>query len=365
MCALSGELVIDLSAIRQNYKIINSNSDGNYETAVAVKANAYGTGIGRVAPTLHNAGARSFFVATLYEGIELRGILPDVRVYILNGFFEHVCDAYIQYDLVPVLNSLHEIKLYKNYSIRSEHGLAAILHFDTGMNRLGIPADEAEVIFDDLSILEGIDIQYVISHFSSSEESSNLVSGEQFQKFQKIIKHFPKAKYSICNSGGVFLSDDYHLDMVRTGIALYGGNPTDMFTENPMKPVVSLNVPILQIKRVKKGETAGYNGAYRFHKDGGITIMSIGYADGLLRSVGNDGALFWKGYKMPIRGRVSMDLVICDLSEIPEVEYPKIGDMVEVIGEHQSIDDLARSAGTISYEILTSLGSRYKRIYKD
>jgi len=365
MCALSGELVIDLSAIRQNYKIINSNSDGNYETAVAVKANAYGTGIGKVAPTLYNAGAGSFFVATIDEGIELRKILTDVHIYILNGFSEGAYDAYIQYNLVPVLNSLHEIKLYQNYSVNLESELAAILHFDTGMNRLGIPADEAEVIFDDLSVLEGIYIQYVISHFSSSEESNNSVNDEQFQKFQKIIKYFPKAKYSICNSGGVFLSDDYHLDMVRTGIALYGGNPTDKFTENPMKAVVSLNVPVLQIKSVKKGETSGYNGSYRFHKNGRVSIMSIGYADGLLRSVGNGGALFWKGYKMPIRGRVSMDLVICDLSEIPEKNHLRIGDMVEVIGEYQSIDDLARSAGTISYEILTSLGSRYKRIYKD
>ncbi len=365
MCALSGELVVDLHAIRQNYKIIDSKSDISCETGVCVKANAYGLGIEQVARALYDEGARSFFVATVDEGIELRNILPDTVIYILNGFFDTDFDAYCKYSLVPALNSLHEVTLYKKQLLQFGYTLPAILHFDTGINRLGIPCDEADAIFNDLSMLDGMDIKYVISHFASSDESNNPYNEEQFKKFQKIMEHFPEGKFSLCNSGGVFLSDKYHLDMVRTGIALYGGNPTDLFDKNPMKSVVSLNVPVLQIKRVKQGETVGYNGSYRFHENGNIAIISVGYADGLLRSISNEGVLFWKGYKMPIRGRVSMDLVICDLLEIPEKEYPKIGDMVEVLGKHQSIDDLAKSAGTISYEVLTSLGSRYKRTYKD
>lgn len=355
MSALSGELTIDLGAIRRNYKILDDRVGVSCETAPSVKANAYRLGAAQVVPALYEAGARSFFVATIDEGLELRALLPDIEIYILNGFFEVAREVYQAHGLIPVLNSLHDIKTYGRG--------AALLHFDTGMNRLGIPADEADMITSDLSILDDIDVRCVMSHFVSSEESQNPMNAEQFARFQTIMTHLPDTKFSMCNSGGVFLSPDYHLDMARPGIALYGGHPTDSAAENPMNPVVSLSVPVLQIHAVKKGETAAYNGTHRFHKDGHVAVMSIGYADGLFRAISNEGALYWKGYKLPIRGRVSMDLVICDLEAIPEAEFPKVGDLVEVIGVHQTIDDLAQSAGTISYEILTALGARYKRIY--
>ncbi len=355
MGALTGELTIDLGAVRRNYKILQDKVGTNCAVAPSVKANAYGLGAAQVVPALYGAGARAFFVATIDEGIEIRALLPDIEIYTLNGFVQTARDVYQEYNLTPVLNSLHDIKTYGRG--------AAILHFDTGMNRLGIPADEAEMITSDLSILNDIDVRCAMSHFVSSEETQNPMNAEQFARFQTIMMHFPNANFSMCNSGGVFLSSDYHLDMVRPGIALYGGHPSDFVAENPMNPVVSLNVPVLQIHGVKEGETAGYNSTHRFNKNGNVAVMSIGYADGLFRAISNEGALYWMGYKLPVRGRVSMDLVVCDLGAVPEAEFPKIGDMAEVIGSHQTIDDLAQSAGTISYEILTALGARYKRIY--
>ncbi len=349
--ALSGELTINLGAIAQNYQTIDNISANSCETAVCVKADAYGLGIIHVAPALYRAGAQRFFVANLDEGIELRGIISSANIYILNGFYNPERYAYREYNLIPVLNSLSEIASYKAFAYEADTKLPAIIHFDTGMNRLGLPSYEAEILCADKSLIDGIDLQYIMSHFSSSEEKDSPLNAQQYQIFSKIRKHFKSVKASLCNSGGVLLSPDYHMDLTRIGIALYNDN------------VVSLGAPVLQIKSVKKGEAAGYNGTYIFEKDTNIATIAIGYADGILRSLENGGALYWNGYRLPIRGRVSMDLVICDLSEVPEEGYPDIGDVVEIIGKNQSVDDLAKSAGTISYEILTSLGSRYKRSY--
>ncbi|MGN7437713.1 MAG: alanine racemase [Alcanivorax sp.] len=358
MCAMSGELVIDLAAIRDNYAIIKNKVGAGCLVAPSVKADAYGLGAKNVVSALYEAGARDFFVATLDEGAELRALKPDINIYILNGYQPDAHDFYKKNSLTPVLNSLTEIRSY------AQKGGAAILHFDTGMNRLGIPADEAAELFNDMSILSGIDVKCVMSHLISSEESQNPSNVAQLTKFKEITAHFPDVPHSLCNSGGVFLPSDFHHDIVRPGIALYGGKPTDGQDENPMNQPVSLNVPVLQIHAVKAEESAGYNATHRFHKNGIVAVMSIGYADGVFRKISNVGALYFQGQKMPICGRVSMDLIICDISDIPAKNQPKVGDMVEVIGTHQTIDDLARDSETISYEILTALGHRFKRTYK-
>lgn len=358
MCAMSGELVIDLAAIRENYRIIQNKVGQDCLVAPSVKADAYGLGAEKVVPALYDAGARNFFVATLDEGAALRALKSDININILNGYWPDVHDLYEQHTLTPVLNSLSEVRAY------AQKGGAAILHFDTGMNRLGMPADEAAQLFNDMSILSGIDVKCVMSHLMSAEETQNPINAEQRAKFKEITAYFPDVPHSLCNSGGVFLSQDYHFHIVRPGIALYGGKPTDGQDENPMNQPVSLSVPVLQIHAVKEGEFAGYNATHRFHKNGEVAVMSIGYADGVFRKVSNVGAFYYRGQKLPICGRVSMDLIICDISDIAEENQPKAGDMIEVIGTHQTIDDLAHDSGTISYEILTALGHRFKRSYK-
>ncbi len=360
--AFSGELTIDIAALMRNYKTLDAMSATSCETAVSVKADAYGLGARDVVSALSKAGAQRFFVATLDEAITVRSVLPQADIHILNGFMNDARDVYRAHNLSPVLNSLSEIELYRSFSHDCGEALPAIIHFDTGMNRLGLVSDEAQTLCDDLSLVDGIDVQFIMSHLSSSEEEDNPMNTVQYKRFQEVSLYFDGVKQSLCNSGGVFLSQKYHLDMTRPGIALYGGCAVSKM-EEVIRPVVSLSAPILQIHSVKKGEFAGYNETHCFDKDGHVAIISIGYADGVLRSLANNGALYWQGYRLPIRGRVSMDLLICDLSAVSPQDYPVVGNMVEVIGAHQSIDDLAKDADTTAYEIITSLGARYKRNY--
>lgn len=360
MCAAVGELTINLGALRENYRVLDSLSGNTCETACAVKADAYGLGMAKVAPALWNTGAKSFFVAALQEGIDLRVLLPDATIYVLNGFWPQEAAQYKIHRLIPVLNSLDDIAAAQ----RNGEKTACALHFDTGMNRLGLTKTETQKIIENRALLEGLGIVLVMSHFSSSDEINHPSLARQTKAFAEIRKYFPHVKASLCNSGGIFHAKDAHLDMTRLGLALYGGNPTPE-TQNPMRPVVQLYVPVLQIHEVKKGETAGYNETYRFHENSNVVVIGAGYADGLFRTLSNRGHFYWKEYALPIRGRVSMDLVICDLENIPAHDYPKPYDMIEIIGKHQNIDDLAKAAGTIPYEIITSLGARYRRSYID
>lgn len=359
--ALSGELNIDLNALQENYRHLDSLSAKTCETGAAVKADAYGIGIEQAAPALFEAGTRRFFVATLEEGITLRKILPDAMIYILNGFVPESTE-YKALRLIPILNSLSDIAAYTHLARLEEEKLPAVIHFDTGMNRVGLNVEETSILDHNHDMLDPLKIDFFMSHFASADEEENSSIHNQFEKFKVIYHTFLDIKTSLCNSSGIFRGTAYHLDITRPGIALYGGNPTPE-THNPMKPVANLSVPALQIKNVKKNETCGYGETYCFEKDTGVVTVSLGYADGFFRSLGNKGKLFWKNYELPIRGRVSMDLVICDLQNVPENEYPKPYDMLEVLGPHQSVDSIASDAGTISYEILTNLGPRYRRSY--
>ncbi len=356
---MRGELTINLQSLRDNYRALNALSSDNCETAVVVKANAYGLGVHDVAPALYQEGARKYFVATPDEGVELRQIIPrDTQIFILNGFWAAERKAYIDYNLTPVLNSYAQIKLYQGFAKELGKKLPANLHFDIGMNRLGIPrAEYGEVYEMDFSAL---DICYLMGHLSSSEDIKNPRNDIQRKLFDDISAHFPGTKKCLSNSGGVFLGRSYHYDLTRPGICLYGGRAHKKMDEY-IQPVINLKAPILQIHEGRGGGYAGYNETYRINKNTKLGIVPIGYADGVLRSLGNAGNLYYNGYKIPICGRVSMDLIICDLKVIPEDVFPKTGDMVEVIGTRQTLDQIAQDAGTISYEILTNLGRRYTR----
>lgn len=364
MCAQNSIITIDLKAVQANYTMLDSITEHACVTACSIKANAYGLGAEQVAKSLWLSGARTFFVATIDEAIALRAILNEAYILMLHGYQDEKesQELYVKLNIIPVLNSLLQIKNYEQLARTTEKKLPAVLHFDTGMNRLGLGSDETQILLQNPDKLSALDIKLVMSHFSSSDEKESPLNEQQFKKFQAIYHNFPGIARSLCNSSGIFRSEQYHLDLTRPGMALYGLNPTPE-TANPMKPVVSAYAPIVQIKKADKTSTAGYNASYRFAKDTYLAVVSVGYADGLLRTLGNKGALYWKGIALPIRGRVSMDLVICDLCDLAEKNFPKTGDLLEVIGPSQSADDLARAAGTIGYEILTSLGQRYKRIY--
>ena len=358
-----GRLTIDLTAVAANHDIIRRQIGAQCGIAGVVKANAYGTGMARVASTLFQKGSRRFFVATPDEGFALRAALPLAEVAVLGGGLPHNTDAYIHAHIEPVLNSLHDIALWRDAARKVGKMLPAIIHLDTGMNRLGLSAAEGDALLKDPALLRGLDMIIVMSHFACADEKYHPLTDTQYEQFHRFAKNFPNAKKSLANSSGLFRSKDYHYDLVRPGMAIYGLNPTPEII-SPMKPVVSLDARIIQTRHVKTGDTIGYNATHTFKGAGLTATVGLGYADGFHRAHNGKAKLFWRGHPCPLVGRVSMDLVTVDLSNLP-APLPQPGDWLEVLGPHQSADQLAEIAGTIGYEVLTNLSDRYQRIYRD
>ncbi len=359
-----GELHIDLGALGRNLELVRARVGPSCVAAPVVKANAYGCGLAAVAGAFSKMGARDFFVATLMEALELRTIIDkDARIYMLGGFEADNGAYYEQERISPVLNTIEDICAYRELARGGDQRLPAAIHVDTGMKRLGLTGDDRRA-FDDLDLNDSIDVRVVMSHFASADEAHSDTNARQNAAFKTWFDVFGDVPKSLANSSGIFRSNTYHYDMVRPGMCLYGLNPTSE-VDNQMHNVVSLNVPILQVQTIKKGQSCGYNETYRFDRESVIATVALGYADGFLRSASNNGALYWKGMRCPIRGRVSMDTTILDVSHIPENQKPQAGEMMEVLGKHQSADDLASDMNTIGYEVLTSLGRRHQRTYKD
>jgi len=357
-----GILTIDLDAVVHNYNVLKAQAFPRVRTAAAVKANGYGLGAVEVSRALAGAGCADFFVASVEEGIAVRQALKSVRIFILNGFYNSAADSYVEYNLIPMLGSFLEIENYKKLSAKHGKKLDAFLSFNTRLNRLGLGSVETEKLMADLSMLNGINVEGIMSHFACADEKDHPMNETQFKIFDDIAKHFPNAEKTLANSSAIFRDKKYHYDLLRPGMALYGLNPTPE-VKNPMRAVVSLNVPVIRVRLIYKGASVGYGATWTADKDTPLATVSAGYADGIPRHLSNKGALYWKGYRCPIRGRVSMDLTTVDLSAIPENERPRPGDSMELLGQHQSADELANDAGTIGYEILTSLGHRYGRQY--
>ncbi|MAE51693.1 MAG: alanine racemase [Micavibrio sp.] len=362
----AAQLMIDLPALASNYKLCQTRVGPHCEVAAAVKADAYGIGISEAAPVLAGAGCKSFFVATLEEGIELRALFGSAahKIYILNGLQKDAEDIIDFHSLTPVINSLHELELWAAYAKRTRPYLKCALHIDTGMARLGLTPDELEHLQNRIGEFADIlDIEIVMSHFACADEKGHPFNEIQAQKFQNAADSFVFSKFSLANSSGLFRKDDWHYDMVRPGMCLYGLNPTPE-TDNPMKPVVKLAVPILQRRPLPEGKSVGYGADWVAASDTELATIQLGYADGFARLAGNKAKLYWQGHPCPVVGRVSMDLSVISLENVPRDLLPHPGDMIEVFGPHQSVDDLACDMGTIGYELLTMLGKRYNRRYE-
>jgi alanine racemase len=361
----AGQLDIDLTALRYNYELCKETAGLSCTVGAAIKADAYGIGVDQAAPVLYDAGCRNFFVATLDEGLTLRKILPepDARIAVLNGLQKGSEEIFDFQNLTPVLNSLEQIERWEKYALRTRPYLKCIVHVDTGMARLGLDKVEQKSFIERAGHYSKIlDIDTIMTHFACADEEGHPLNEQQFEKFHSLTEHFPLSKKSLSNSSGLFRDPRYHFDLARPGMCLYGLNPLPEQT-NPMKPVVHLNVPVLQIRTVKKGDPAGYGASWVAEKTTKLATVQLGYADGFLRSFSARGTLFWQNIPCPIIGRVSMDLTIISLENMPDGLCPAEGQMMEVIGPNQSADDIADAAGTIGYEILTSLGQRYHRRY--
>lgn len=356
----SARMIVDGQALRANYDLFRKTVGAACRVAGVVKADAYGLGMAPVARVLLDAGCDLFFVATLEEGVSVRALAgPAVRVAILGGLYTGAESTYCAHDLTPVLNTLDEAARWA----RLAPGRPAILHVDTGMNRLGLDARETARLMADPGLLRDVPLMAIMSHFACADEPDHPMTAQQYARFVEVCARFPGVPRSLANSAGLFVDPRYHFDIVRPGIALYGGVPVEG-RPSPVRPVVRIEARVLQVRSVRAGETVGYGASRRVAQDGFYATVALGYADGFLRAASNRGAMVWKGMILPIAGRVSMDLVTLDCSALAERDLPSPGDFVEVLGESRSLEAVAADAGTISYEILTDLGARYHRIWK-
>lgn len=355
--AAGGVLTIDLAALRHNYSAIASHIAPTRAAAV-VKADAYGLGASRVAPAFYDAGCRDFFVAHLGEAIALKPFLqPDATLYVLNGLQPGTEAACARDGILPVLNSLEQIENWGALAARQGRKLPALLQLDTGMSRLGLSASEFERLLENFALLDNIDIKFVISHLASGDEPENAANARQLANMTALLVRLPKLPVAFANSGGSFLDKSYHFDLARPGVALYGVGP-----ENEVVPVLTLSARVIQVRDIDKGAAVGYGGTYVAEGPMRVATIAVGYADGWFRSLSNKGSAFFGDTRLPIIGRVSMDSITLDVSALPEGTL-KLGSLVELIGPHQRLEDVARDCDTIPYEILTALGNRYARVY--
>jgi len=368
-----GRLTVDLDALVENYRLLQRRA-APARVAGVVKADAYGLGASRVSPALWRAGCRTFFVALPQEGIELRAALPQADIYVLNGTFgPEAAPAFAAHRLMPVLGSQADISCWEAFGW-NDGGTPrpCAIHVDTGMNRLGLTPEEAHAFAADNALTGALTPRLVMSHLACGDDAGHPLNRRQRESFQAVSRIFDGIESSLSNSAGIFLGPDFAFDLARPGIALYGGQPFDG-GDNPMRAVATLEARVVQVRRARAGETASYGAHGVLSRDTVIAVVSTGYADGyhrassfagvpLRRAVPAGGHGFVHGRRVPVLGRVTMDLTLFDVTDLGP-EGVTVGDWIELFGHNVPVDEAAAAAGTISYEMLTSLGRRYHRRY--
>ena len=365
LATATGVLTVDLDAIVANWRKLEK-AAVPAECAAVIKADAYGCGVDPVARALAAAGCKTFFVATVDEARAARAAMPSATIYALDGIFQNCGDAFAKIDCKPVIGDLNELAEWDVFCRRSGWAGGAAIHIDTGMNRLGLTINEAQGIVPRINAGDH-GITLVMSHLACAEALNHPLNAKQLATFREIVSLFTGVPASLSNSSGIFLSPQFQFDLVRPGAALYGINPTPE-ADNPMQPVVDLKARIVRIRNVERGDSVGYGGTWTARRPTRLAIVSAGYADGYFRAAGsNDGTrgaeVVVAGKRCPIAGRVSMDLIAVDITDL-EKNAVRRGHMATLIGEGITVDELAHHFGTIGYEALTSLGPRYARLYK-
>lgn len=359
-------LTVDLGAIAANWRGLRDAGRAGgrpIDCAAVLKADAYGTGAAVVGPRLAAEGCRQFFVAHLDEGIALRAVVPEHPIYVLNGLLPGTEPDFVGFGLTPVLNHLGQLNAWRAAAQRYSRPLDAVIHIDTGMHRLGLAPEEAQLLAAERGRLRGLRLALLMSHLVVSEEPNNPINGEQLSRFRNFVRTMPGAPASLANSSGIFLGPDYHFDLLRPGAALYGINPTPG-RPNPMLTTVTLRARVLQVRRIDALQTVGYGAAWRSARPSRVATIALGYADGYFRTLINRTHVHLAGHKVSVIGRISMDLVTIDVTDVPEADSQP-GALVEVLGPHLTADDLAEHARTNAYEVMTALGRRYARLYHD
>jgi alanine racemase len=353
-------ITIDLDALAANYRFCRQHVQPA-SCAAVVKAGAYGLGIRRIAPVLREAGCRQFFTATHREGVTLRALLPDVEIFVFEGVTKRSRAAFCDHDLVPILITPAHGALWAEKARALGRPLPAIIHIDTGMTRLGFGEEELDELLESSEDLDWLDTRYVMTHYACADESGTSKTQEQLDRFNRLRRRLQPAPTSVGNSAGALLGGDFSGDMTRVGIALFGGNPYQGAMP-PLKPVLRVQSRILQLREITEGTAVGYGATYTAKSNTRIATVGIGYADGYPWSLGNRGVASLGGHRVPVVGRVSMDMITLDVTGVPD-ERVQPGCMVDLIGPDISLEEVAERAGTINYEILTRLGQRARRKY--
>lgn len=340
-----GTLTIDLKSLAHNWAKLNEMTA--CETAAVVKADAYGLGVGPVGRALQNAGVGTFFVASCEEGAELRDAIgSDARIFVFSGHMDGDTDLILDNDLIPLLNSVDQMLVHLEKTPNAPFGI----QLDTGMNRLGMEAAEWEAV---RSLVLPLGPKLIMSHLACADEPDHPMNAQQLAEFIRMTEGVT-APRSLSATGGIFLGSNYHFDLTRPGVGLYGGLPyIDAW------PVAHLDIPIIQTRTVLAGESVGYGNTWIAYEDRTIATIAAGYADGVIRALGENGRLFAGDTACPIVGRISMDMIAVDVTALDDIPTH-----LELLGKHQSVATVADQIGTIGYEVLTSLGARYKRDYK-
>lgn len=363
--AAGGRLTIDLGALRANWRALSERAVRS-ETAAVVKADAYGLGIDRAVPALHAEGCRTFFVALAEEGLAVRKQAPGARVFVLNGFFPGCGALYQEAGLIPIIGSRDGLAAWQ-----SEGGDSYAVQIDTGMNRLGLAPDEALSFAAQVRDGSAVAPVMVMSHLACADTPAHPMNRQQLEQFQAVAAAFDGIESSLANSAGVFLGPEYHFGLTRPGIALYGGEAVDGMA-NPMRPVVRIEGRIVALRSVAAGAPVSYGATRRLDRETVVATCAVGYGDGYPRALSGSGVPirraiergaqgFVAGRRVPLIGRVTMDLTMFDVTDCGS--DVAVGDFIELIGPNMPLDDIARAAGTIGYELLTSLGRRYHRRY--
>ena len=365
-----GRLTIDLGALVANYQLLSKHALPAKCGAV-VKANGYGCGIEQVVPALQKAGCENFFVALPEEGLRVRQVAPDARCFLLNGLFPNAEKVIHQHGLVPILNTLNQVERWAAYSKEQNTPLPCALHMDTGMRRAGMSLNDLERVANQSHLRDHLDVQLFMTHFACADDIGHPKTEVQRELFDQASPLFPNVPRSAANSAADLQSNNFCYDLARPGIALYGGEALND-VPNPMQPVVTLEGRIMQITKGEAGDSVGYGGTETLTRKTRIAYVSVGYADGYLRSSSQMGVplraitqpakAFFKGHTLKGVGRISMDMCGFDVTDVPENEMSE-GDWIELFGPNIPVDDVARAAGTIGYELLTGLSNRYARTY--
>ena len=338
-----GILTIDIRALVENYRFLKSQAPHSICAAV-VKNNAYGLGVQNVVPALVKEGCSHFFVALAVEGREVRKFAPNADIYVLQGIGDDTLDIFVSERLIPVISTPQMFSFWKK---NKQPNIYPILNVETGLNRLGFRKQDIATLTQE----DKKEFSFILSHLSCADEAFHFMNRTQLNNFDEFSKLFPNTPQTLAASDGVFLGEEYQKDMVRLGAAMYGLN-TAPDRKNRMKNVVFLKAPVLQIASVKKGEYIGYGASYKTARDMKIAIVSIGYGDGLPRSLAGKGRVFFNSEEIRLIGRLSMDNLMCDVSHLPNIQE---GDFVDVLSEQYTADDMGHDAGTIGYEILNSV----------